>query len=37
MDLEELHRKLLKHLENQTKNWDSLIYAQKKRILSGSG
>ncbi len=35
MDLEELHRKLLKHLENQTKNWDSLIYAQKKGFYQG--
>ena len=29
MKLKELHLKLQKHLDSQTKNWDSFIYAKK--------
>jgi len=35
MTLEELHTKLLKHLENQKSDWDSLIYAQEKGFYQG--
>jgi SAM-dependent methyltransferase len=35
MEFQELHLKLQKHIEEQTKNWDSLIYAHKKGFYQG--
>jgi hypothetical protein len=36
MSLEELHKKFHEHLENQSKNWKSLIYAKEKGFYQGS-
>ena len=35
MNLEDLHIKLEKHLEEQSKNWKSFIYAQEKGFYQG--
>lgn len=35
MSLEELHKKLQKHLDEQSKNWKSFIYAQEKGFFQG--
>ena len=35
MELKELHLKLQKHLDSQTKNWDSFIYAKQKGYYQG--
>ena len=35
MNVEELHAKLQNHLDNQTKEWTSLIYAQEKGFYQG--
>lgn len=35
MSLEDLHKKFHEHLENQSKNWKSLIYAKEKGFYQG--
>jgi SAM-dependent methyltransferase len=35
MSLNELHKKLHKHLDEQSKNWKSFIYAQEKGFYQG--
>lgn len=35
MSLNELHKKLQKHLDDQSKNWKSFIYAQEKGFYQG--
>jgi SAM-dependent methyltransferase len=35
MSLNELHKKLEKHLDEQSKNWKSFIYAQEKGFYQG--
>lgn len=35
MNLEQLHTKLQKHLNEQSKNWNSFIYAQEKGFYQG--
>ena len=35
MNLQDLHKKLNQHLENQSKNWSSFIYAKEKGFYQG--
>lgn len=35
MDINELHKNLLKHIHDQSKNWKSFIYAQEKSFYQG--
>ena len=35
MSLQDLHQKLKKHLDDQSKNWKSFIYAQEKGFYQG--
>ena len=35
MNTEQLHKKLKKHLDDQSKNWSSFIYAQQKGFYQG--
>jgi len=35
MNTEQLHKKLKKHLDDQSKNWNSFIYAQQKGFYQG--